>query len=111
MRHFALLLGILFTSGSTFVLHLAVGSSGFERLSGATENATELAAPDRAEVWYGGELPPITIDAGRRPSPGAIAWVRLLEGSKREACSTVANQLKAPSAMRAGRRTAHSVAL
>jgi hypothetical protein len=102
MRHYALLIGLLLTSGSTFVLHLAVDSGGFARLYGEPE----ITAPAPSDVWYGGVLPPITIEAHRGISPAMQAWVRLIEGSKREASSTLANQHKAASAMRERRRPA-----
>ena len=104
MRHYAFLFGMLCTSGSTYVLQLAVRSGGFERLS-------EVAAPVPAssELWYGGELTPVTIEARRGSSATALSWVRLLEGSKREACSLRAMIAKAPDASR--RRPAVGVAL
>jgi hypothetical protein len=111
MRHYALLLGILLTSGSAFLLHLAVDSDGFERLTAATAGTTGPAGPASLDVWYGGELPPIRIDAGRGAPPGVVAWVRMLEGSKREASSTRASQPKPATAMRAVHRPASGVAL
>jgi len=109
MRHYALLFGMLFTSGSTYVMQLAVRSGGFERLRGERASATEAAAPAPMELWYGGELAPLTIEARRGASPSAIAWIRLLEGSKREACSVSALLAKTPDASR--RRPTVGVAL
>jgi hypothetical protein len=111
MRHYALLLGILMTSGSAFVLHLAVDSGGFARLYDAPASASELAAPKPMDLWYGGTLPAITIEARRGASPAAVAWVRMLEGSKREACSPRANLAKAANAIRERRRPAVGVDL
>jgi hypothetical protein len=106
MRHYALLLGLLLTAGSTYILHLAVGSAGFERLTGARASAMEPVASTPQEIWYGGVIAPVTIEARRGAPPAVVlSWIRMIEGSKREAVCTRANQPKAPAAERERHRT------
>jgi len=105
MRHYALLLGLLLTAGSTYVLHLAVGSAGFERLTAGATAMEPVPLPPQ-EIWYGGVLAPVTIEARRGAPPAVVlSWIRMIEGSKREAVCTRANQPKAPSAERERHRT------
>jgi len=112
MRHVALLLGMLLTAGSTYVLRLAVGSAGFERFTGGSASSTVADAPLHMDIWYGGMLPPITIEARRgAPPAAALAWIRLIEGSKTEASCTRAMLSKTPAALRETRRVSIVVAL
>ena len=112
MRHAALLLGMLLTAGSTYILHLAVGSAGFERFAGGSASSPAVDAPLHMDIWYGGMLPPITIEARRgAPPAAALAWIRLIEGSKREGTCTRAMLSKTPAALHEIRRVSIVVAM
>ena len=61
MRIYAVLLGVLLTAGSAGVAQLAIASAGFERIPARAPGPEGLGA--RGELWYGGVLEPITIEA------------------------------------------------
>jgi len=61
MRVYALLLGIVLTSGYAYAAHVAVSSAGPGR-SAAAVPASDAKGP----VWYGGVLDPIVVVAPRR---------------------------------------------
>jgi hypothetical protein len=71
MRVYALLLGVLFTTGYGYAAHVAVSS----RPSGAVA-ATRPAA---GRIWYGGTLDPITVRAEARAVTPAASHSRLLD--------------------------------
>lgn len=81
MRVYAVLLGVLLTAGSAYVAQLAVQSAGFERLAGSSPGAGDLSA--RGELWYGGVLDPVTIEATRRaPRSRRSEWGRLAQSKR-----------------------------
>jgi hypothetical protein len=69
MRIYACLLGVLLTAGSAYLVQLAVASAGFERVAGASRERKDLGA--RGELWYGGVLAPIAIEAPASGPPRA----------------------------------------
>jgi hypothetical protein len=73
MRVYAVVLGVLLTAGSAYVAQLAVASAGFERLPGLSQERGDHQA--RGEVWYGGMLAPITIEAARPAMPSLALGV------------------------------------
>jgi hypothetical protein len=70
MRVSALLLGVLPTAGSVYLAHIAVASAGFERRAGLVRDDRDRLA--RSQLWYGGMLDPVIIEA-RRATPPAVA--------------------------------------
>jgi hypothetical protein len=69
MRVYAVLLGVLLTAGSAYLAEVAVASAGFERLAGPSPRSGDLTVG--GELWYGGVIDPITIEAPRR-----VPWTR-----------------------------------
>jgi hypothetical protein len=67
MRVYASLLGVLLTIGSAYLAQLAVASAGFERLNGRAAQGGDPGAP--GQLWYGGVLDPITVEATRATTP------------------------------------------
>ena len=65
MRVYAVLFGVLATAGSFYVAQVAVASAGFDRLAPAAQGTAPAPA---GELWYGGMLDPITIEASRATS-------------------------------------------
>jgi hypothetical protein len=72
MRIYACLLGVLLTAGSAYLGQLAVTSAGFERAAGKSPGRQDLGA--RGELWYGGVLAPIAIEAPRPMRPSFAAF-------------------------------------
>ena len=70
MRLSALLLGVLPTAGAIYVAHIAVTSAGVERRAGPARDDRDRPAPD--QLWYGGVLDPVIVEA-RRALPPALA--------------------------------------
>src|SRR5256885_14081073 len=63
MRVYALLLGILLTTGYGYAAQIAVSSLGAGRQP-ATEPATVVPATNSLDgVWYGGVLDPVTVES------------------------------------------------
>src|SRR2546426_11904942 len=63
MRVYALLLGILFTTGYGYAAQIAVSSLGAGRQP-ATEPAAAIPASAALDgVWYGGGLDPVTVES------------------------------------------------
>jgi len=86
MRVYAVLLGIVLTAGSAYLAQLAVASAGFERLETPSPGRGDLAGP--GELWYGGVIDPITVEAMRvansaivltPPRTRTVACVRLAQ--------------------------------
>lgn len=69
MRIFAPLLGVFLTAGSVYVAQLAVESAGYERLVARAPRGGDLGSA--GELWYGGVLAPVTVEATRAARP----WV------------------------------------
>lgn len=67
MRVYAVLLGVLVTAGAASLAQLAVASAGFERLAARSPRGGDLGAA--GELWYGGVLDPITVEARRAARP------------------------------------------
>jgi hypothetical protein len=65
MRVYAILLGMVVTAGSAYLAQVAVDSAGFERLAVPSPSPGDPAVA--RELWYGGVLEPVTIEAGRSP--------------------------------------------
>jgi hypothetical protein len=63
MRVYALLLGILLTTGSGYAAQLAVSSLGAGRLTPAQPAAAVPAGDALDGVWYGGVLDPVTVES------------------------------------------------
>jgi hypothetical protein len=70
MRVYAVLFGVMVTVGSAYVAQLAVASAGFKRLARPAAPRGDLSAG--GELWYGGVLDPITIEASRVPRPAIV---------------------------------------
>jgi len=72
MRVYAILLGMVLTAGSAYLAHVAIGSAGFERLtpSSSSREGSQIAS----ELWYGGVLDPITIEAAPRTSGSTLVF-------------------------------------
>ena len=86
MRVYAVLFGVVVTAGSIYVAQLAVASAGFDRLAPAYASHSVAPAP-AGELWYGGMLDPITIEASRTPPLFAFgeSWAGAgLSGHKRD---------------------------
>ena len=62
MRVYALLLGILLTTGYGYAAQIAVSSLGTGRQP-VTEPATVIPATPLDGVWYGGVLDPVTVES------------------------------------------------
>jgi hypothetical protein len=80
MRVYAILMGMVLTAGSAYLAQVAVGSAGFERLAGPSPSPGDPAVA--RELWYGGVLDPITIEAGRAPASAyalGAPWTRSSE--------------------------------
>ena len=73
MRIYAVLLGVLLTAGAAYVAQVAVASAGFERLASLAPGCRDPRAA--RELWYGGVLDPITIEATRATSPSIALGV------------------------------------
>ncbi len=69
MRVYALLLGLLLTLGSAFVADIAVQSAASHQAAKLVRDSTDRVTP--GQVWYGGLLEPITVEARRAPAPAA----------------------------------------
>src|SRR2546426_8594058 len=83
MRVYALLLGILFTTGYGYAAQIAVSSLGAGRQP-ATEPAAAIPASAALDgVWYGGGLDPVT---GESPGGGTRAAANPGRGLSRPAC-------------------------
>ena len=67
MRIYAVLLGMVLTAGSAGIAQLAIASAGFERIPARSPGREGLGA--RGELWYGGVLDPITIEANPAGKP------------------------------------------
>ena len=61
MRVYAVLTGVMLTAGSAALAQLAIASAGFERIPARSSGRSDLGA--RGELWYGGVLDPVTIEA------------------------------------------------
>jgi hypothetical protein len=70
MRVYAVLLGVLLTAGSAYVAQLAVASAGFDRVAAASPGRGDLLGP--GELWYGGVIDPITVEAMRAANPAIV---------------------------------------
>lgn len=71
MRIYALLLGILLTTGYGAAAELAVTSLDAGRRAPAHPAATLPASAAPGAVWYGGVLDPITVESSARDSHAA----------------------------------------
>lgn len=69
MRVYALLLGLLLTLGSAFAADMAVQSAASHQAATLVRDTADRATP--GQVWYGGLLEPITVEAHRAPAPAA----------------------------------------
>jgi hypothetical protein len=72
MRVYALLLGILFTTGYGYAAQIAVSSLGAGRPAPTRPAATIPTDGALDRVWYGGVLDPVTVES-RRAGPRAAA--------------------------------------
>jgi len=63
MRVYALLLGILFTTGYGYAAQIAVSSLGAGRSAPAQPAATVPTDGALNGVWYGGVLDPVTVES------------------------------------------------
>jgi len=63
MRVYALLLGILFTTGYGYAAQIAVSSLGAGRAAPAQPAATVPTHGALDGVWYGGVLDPVTVES------------------------------------------------
>lgn len=101
MRVYAVLLGVILTAGSAYLAQVAIASAGFERLANPSPGRGSLSAG--GELWYGGVLDPITIEAGRAPTtaiasgPGAPRSEPVVR-QKAEACARPARSKRAATA-------------
>jgi hypothetical protein len=78
MRVYALLLGILLTTGYGYAAQIAVSS-----LNAGRQTATEPAAANPASaaldgVWYGGVLDPVTVESRIRGTRAAATQGKVL---------------------------------
>jgi hypothetical protein len=76
MRVYAVLMGMVLTAGSAYLAQVAVGAAGFERLTVPSPSPSPSSSGDGAvarELWYGGVLDPVTIEAGRAPPVSTYA--------------------------------------
>ena len=80
MRVHAVVLGLLLTAGSAYVAQLAVASAGFERVSAPSPKSGDMLGP--GELWYGGVIEPVTVEAMREASPAVVVAAR--QASSRE---------------------------
>jgi hypothetical protein len=71
MRVYAVLMGVVLTGGSAGIAQLAIASAGFERIPARSTGRRDLGA--RGELWYGGVLDPITIEAKPAGRPALAA--------------------------------------
>ena len=71
MRIYAVLMGVVLTAGSAGIAQLAIASAGFERIPVRPSGRRDLGA--RGELWYGGVLDPITIEATPAGKPALAA--------------------------------------
>jgi hypothetical protein len=101
MRIYAVLLGVLLTAGSAYVAQIAVASAGFERLARGSPGGGDMGAA--GELWYGGVLHPITVDA-TRATPLAVAF-----GTPWTASSELAVSQKAVECERLARPKRHAI--
>ena len=79
MRVYAVLLGVLLTAGSAYLAQIAVASAGFERLASAAPERGDLGAA--GELWYGGVLSPVTVEATRASLPAVASGEPWAAGS------------------------------
>ena len=68
MRGLTILVATILTAGYGFAAQAAITASRVEtirRVAGTTETATVAPSPVEAttHVWYGGMLPPVTVEA------------------------------------------------
>ena|SRR2546422_885016 len=78
MRVYALLLGILLTTGYGYAAQIAVSSLGAGRPT-ATEPAAVIPASDALDgVWYGGVLAPVTVESQIRGTRAAATQGKVL---------------------------------
>ena len=78
MRVYALLLGILFTTGYGYAAQIAVSSLNAGRQT-ATEPAAANPASDALDgVWYGGVLDPVTVESHTRGTRAAATQGKVL---------------------------------
>jgi hypothetical protein len=75
MRVYAFLFGVVVTIGSASLAQLAVASAGFDRIMTppAAPRGGDLLGP--GELWYGGVIEPITIEAMRAARPAVAVAV------------------------------------
>lgn len=71
MRVYAVLMGVVLTAGSAALAQLAIASAGFERIPARSSGRRDLGA--RGELWYGGVLDPVTIEATPSGRPALAA--------------------------------------
>jgi hypothetical protein len=77
MRVYALLLGILFTTGYGYAAQIAVSSLKASPVP-ATEPAARLPAGALDGVWYGGVLAPVTVESRSDGTRAAATQGRVL---------------------------------
>ena len=70
MRAYEVLLGVLLTAGSAYVAQIAVASAGFDRVSAPPAARGDLLGP--GELWYGGVIDPVTVEAMRAANPAIV---------------------------------------
>src|SRR5712691_2926182 len=85
MRVYALLLGILLTTGYGYAAQIAVSSLGAGRQP-ATEPAAVVPATNSLDgVWYGGVLDPVTVESrsggARHTRPGSAPFPERSRGA------------------------------
>jgi hypothetical protein len=79
MRVYALLVGILLTTASSYAADVAIRSAGFARVRYALRPTADPPGPP--SIWYGGVLKPITVEVFSHPRPAYTARaVDRLEG-------------------------------
>ena len=78
MRVYALLLGILFTTGYGYAAQIAVSSLGAGRSAPAQPAATVPTDGVLDGVWYGGVLDPVTVESRSGGTRAAATQGRVL---------------------------------
>ena len=78
MRVYALLLGILFTTGYGYAAQIAVSSLGAVRPTAPEPAATIPTDGALDGVWYGGVLAPVTVESRSDGARGAATQSKVL---------------------------------
>jgi hypothetical protein len=89
MRVYALLLGLVLTTGYVYAAQVAVSSANAGASHGRVAVPTSRADEKPGPIWYGGTLELVTVEAKADARAGAKARKRLILNGKRVPCSHV----------------------